>query len=179
MKAWLVFFIYILFILTSCSEKKVERIPKYNFTSFEISSFDGATKLFSFSVDTSKIFIARTKGDSLKFGILPDSIFQVINRKAAQLFQDKSVKSNQNDCYNCPIVSVLSVYKSDTVRILQKGIRNDKLFFPIIESLEKYLDSNKIYRAIKYDGMECFETMTKLIPPPPPREHGDVRFQLR
>ena len=55
------------------------------FKKFEISYYNGWTRGFSFFVDTSKIFLASTKPDTLMYGILPDSTFETISSNLLKL----------------------------------------------------------------------------------------------
>ncbi len=85
----------------SCSNETPKQKEIFNFTTYELSFSDGWSTRFSFSIDTSKVYLASYKFDTLKYGILPDSIFKIINKNAFQLFNDTTIKNKNKKCYDC------------------------------------------------------------------------------
>lgn len=71
-----------IFLCSCFNNKPAKKIDSCNFTTYEISFFDGWRTRFSFTTDTSKLYLATYNADTLKYGILPDSIFEIINKNA-------------------------------------------------------------------------------------------------
>ena len=91
------------------------KIASYNFTNYVLSFFDGWSNRFSFFIDTSKVYLATYKSDTLKFGILPDFVFELINENAFRLFNDKAIFYKNKECMDCSEISILATCKNDTV----------------------------------------------------------------
>ncbi len=167
-KLFIPFILLTLFI--SCStDKTINQIDSsFKFTTYEISFTDGWSTRVSFSVDTSKVFLASYKVDTLLYGILPDSLFEIINNNAFTLFHDKSIVSINKECYDCPSLSILVTFSKDTVRILQKGEVSDSIFSPITDIIYKFLRStkNNSSKRIPFSQL-LFETMQPIMPPHP------------
>src|SRR5688500_18185032 len=62
----------------SCNDKRKSKYPK-SFIGLEISYSDGWGSSVSVLVDSNGMFFSPITSDSIKYGILPDSIFQIVN----------------------------------------------------------------------------------------------------
>jgi hypothetical protein len=156
---------------SSCSENKPKKVDKdLYFTSYEVSYHGELGTRFSFSVDTSKVFLAVTRADTLRYGILPDSVFEIINNNAFRLFNDKSIKNEDNGCDDCPEVSILVTFKNDTVRLVQQRIVSDSILYPVIRAIDKFLRTGKSSWKINPYAQQMFETIYPILHLPPPIE---------
>lgn len=154
----------------SCSNETPKQKEIFNFTTYELSFSDGWSTRFSFSIDTSKVYLASYKFDTLKYGILPDSIFKIINKNAFQLFNDTTIKNKNKKCYDCSEISVLAILKGDTVGVVQKGDVSDTVFFPVVYSIYNYLETSKSsWKWYPFPHSQLlFETSKSIMPPLPP-----------
>ena len=134
-----------------------------------MSFFDGWSKRFSFSLDTSKVYLAAYKADTLRYGILPDSVFEVINKNALVLFTDKTITNKNKECNDCSEISILATFKNDTVRLLQKGDISDRVFFPVVEAINNYLETSRSNWKLNRFPQLLFETIDSILPPLPPK----------
>lgn len=157
-------------LFCSCSDNKaIRKTPIYNFTTYELSFFDGWSKRFSFSIDTSKVYLTAYKGDTLRYGILPDSVFEIINKNAFLLFNDKPTTNKNKECNDCSEISILATFKNDTVRLLQKGDISDRVFFPVVEAINNYLETSRSSWKLNPFPQLLFETIDSILPPVPPK----------
>ena len=155
--------------IVSCSNHEQVEKSNTSFTSYELSFNDGWSTRFSFSVDSSKFFLGTHKFDTLRFGVLPDSIFEIVNKNAFKVLTDKSIPNTNIQCYDCPSISVLIMSNKDTVRLLQKGQVSDTVFFGLVNVLSDFLASNHnaSYKVFAFPQL-LFETLEPVMPPPPP-----------
>lgn len=163
MKAKLFIFVLSTIYLLSCKGKSTLKQAKtFNFTTYEISYFDGWSR-FSFAVDTSKVYLAAFKADTLEYGILPDSIFEIVNKNAFLIFKDKSITSKSVECWDCPEISILATFLSDTVKIVQKGSVSDKVFFPVLIAIHKFNEKSRSNGKYNPFPQMLFETVKPLL----------------
>src|SRR3954466_11173139 len=102
---FLFLFLLITILNCSCSEKKAIINRTKAFESFEISYKDGWTRSFSLFTDSSKVYFSPQKWDSTFYGILPDSIFEVLNTTALKIVSNK-LKPQKTNCFDCPVIAV-------------------------------------------------------------------------
>ena len=101
-------FLLVIFISSCSNHRSLKNVDTpFKFTTYEVSFTNGWSDRFSFSVDTSKVFLAAYRFDTLRYGILPDSIFEIINKNAFTLLNDKSITNTNQECYDCSSISVL------------------------------------------------------------------------
>ena len=138
MTRYLFCLIFLATLIYGCSDKIsiVNRPPA--FTSFEVSYTDGQAKSFSFIVDTNKIYLSPHNIDTTYYGILPDTIFAFIDRFVVKLLNDTSIQSTGDKCYDCSVVAIQVVTKSDTIRISQAN-KIDQPIRNIINSLQTFI----------------------------------------
>ena len=157
-------------LICSCIDNKLKpKTDTYNFTTYELSFFDGWSTRLSISVDTSKVFLAAYKADTLRYGILPDSVFKILNMNALLLFNDKTITNKNKECWDCSEISILATFKNDTVRLLQKGDISDRVFFPLIEVIQKYLETSRSSWKLHPFPQLFFETVKPILAPLPPQ----------
>ena len=157
-------------LVISCSNKPPKQKQIFNFTTYELSFFDGWSTRFSFSIDTSKVYLASYKFDTLKYGILPDSLFQIINKNAFLLFNDTTIRNKNKRCYDCSEISVLITLKGDTIGVVQKGDVSDTVFFPVVYAIYNYLETSRSsWKLYPFSHSQLlFETSKSILPPLPP-----------
>ena len=151
------------FCLNSCTNK-ISNHPmsnKSNFQVFEISFTNGWTRGFSFLVDTCKIFIASTKADTVQFGLLPDSIFKLIDTTLLVLRNDTTIKSKVSNCSDCSAVSLKAIFTNDTIRIFQAGDDIDKIFMPVISILQAFIGNSHHTEIAALN----WDTQSQILPP--------------
>jgi hypothetical protein len=164
----LIFLLATIFLCSCSAKKPIKKIEPYNFTTYELSFFDGWSTRFSISIDTSKVYLAAYKADTLRYGILPDSVFKIINENAFLLFNDKTITNKNRECWDCSEISILATFQDDTVRLLQKGDVSDRVFFPLIEAINKYLETSRSSWKLNPFPQVLFETVKPILPPLPP-----------
>ena len=168
----LTFFILLLTtVFCRCSEKKQIVSNSATFTSFEISYTNGWGKGFSFIFDSNKIFFSPQHWDTTYYGILPDTIFNLLDTTFLRIRNDDNIKSKDGGCVDCSVLAIKIISGGDTTRINQTGYL-DNLFSPVIKSLQRFIDSsehNKIQAIVLLD--------TKLIisPRPPKIEKAKIK----
>lgn len=133
-------FILIAFFAYSCSHKRHPVAALSKFTSFEIAYTNGWTKGFALYVDSNKIFFSPQAAEKVKYGLLPDSLFQPIDSLVLNITSDALTKSTNGGCVDCSIVAIQAIAGNDTFNIQQVG-KIDVSFWPIIKKLEYFLDS--------------------------------------
>ena len=155
------------FLVISCShEERIQKV-KSTFDSFEIGYANGWTKGFSFRADSNGIFFSPNGNDSLRYGILPDSIIQLIDKTLSKVVKDTSIKSKDRNCVDCSDLAMLSIIKGDTIFIRQAG-DIDSVFWPVIKTLETFIDSGN-YAKIKGNLFLESQKVAFAPPPPPPK----------
>jgi hypothetical protein len=151
-------------LISTCSEKKESHKNTMKFKSFEIGYTNGWTHEFSFWMDSNKIFLSPQKFDTIKYGILPDSISRLIDTTLLKIISDTTVKSKDDGCEDCAIIALQAIIGTDTISIHQIG-DIDKRLWPVIRTLQYFVDSNNhpTMHAILF-----LETQKAVFPPPPP-----------
>jgi hypothetical protein len=164
-------FVVLTFCVCSCSDNYKKLVPSPKFKTFEISYTNGWTKGFSFIVDSNKIYFSPKKLDSMFYGILPDSIFNLIDNIFLKIKSDTTIKSKDQGCVDCSIISIQVVAKEDTICINQTGDL-DKIFLSVIRSLQTFLDNGRLQptRATIF-----LETQKSVSPTPTPMI--DIKFR--
>jgi hypothetical protein len=99
---------------SSCLMKTDSTKPPASFKSFEISFTDGWKKSFPFLVDTNKIYFSRVRLDKTYYGILPDSIFGIIDSCFIRIHDDTAIKSNHVNADDVSVLSVKIVTNAET-----------------------------------------------------------------
>jgi hypothetical protein len=111
------------------------------FRSFEIGYTNGGRDNFSFWTDSNYIFFSPQKSDSIKYGILPDSILRIIDTALIKMISDPRIKSKDDGCQDCSIVALRAITGTDTISIRQVGNIDIRLG-PVISTLQNFIDSN-------------------------------------
>jgi hypothetical protein len=155
-----------------CQNQPVKSIPPRQtkaYSYFEISFLGGWTGSMCFRADSTDIYFfplmyPRQLEDSIKYGILPDSMQQLIS-KTIRLLKDSSVKSSgRNLCDDCSAVQLLAVTGKDSIKLFQMGD-----IFPPVLNLVNQLES--LQSQGHHQQLRAFirlSTAADLVPPPPP-----------
>ena len=149
------------------TQKKADRRPQ--FSNFEISYRGGWSGGFCFRVDSNRIYFCPATypngiDDIVKYGLLPDSIFQHISSIYLQMQTDSSIQSGYNYCDDCPVAAIQAIMQQDTIRLFQVGEISTPLW-KLINQLQLFIDSaahNQV-RALMIP-----ETAARMAKPPPP-----------
>jgi hypothetical protein len=153
-------FISFIFFFSYCSNKRTDSKILAKYTTFEIGFLNSQHKGLSFWTDSNKIYFS-PQADKVKYGLLEDSIIQLINKVVLEITSDTSIKSKENPCDRCSLLSLKTVVGVDTISIFQKG-DIDQVFLPLIRTLEKFIDNANHSTFIG-------TIFLKTTPPPPPR----------
>ena len=121
----------------SCKDKPKPKHPK-NFISLEISYTDGWTTALSFLVDSNGVFFSPATSDSIKYGILPDSILEIINASLLEIRNDKTIKSKDDGCLDCPVLAVKAIILNDTLNVHQVGEISPRLW-ALMQTLKEFV----------------------------------------
>jgi len=167
MKTVLIVLIFTL-LLQNCSTKtkKVFPIQNAQFISFGISYRSGFEGNFDVIIDTNKIFFSN-QGYGIQYGILPDSIYILIDSAVITTLNNINKVSKKTDCQDCPMIGITCITNSDTIKIHQQGreIENvfRKLFSPMYNLIRQKNNSVPINEMF-------FKTrrLYKNLPPPFP-----------
>ncbi len=159
--------------LYSCKQENSSNTPpdKKGFSWFELSYKGGWMGELSFCVDSNRIFffpslIKQTDGETVKYGLLPDSIFKKVDTLTRQLKSIRSLNPDSNYCDDCAEVSIMAITRTDTTRVFMAGDINDRTG-KLIEQLEAYKKSSTLHQlAVTYFYLA---TMKDVLPPIPPR----------
>jgi len=159
-------------LISACSDKKKLGNTSTKFTTFEIGYTNGWTKGFSFWVDSNKIFLSPHKFDTIKYGLLPDSLMLLIDTTLLKILSDTSIKSKDDGCVDCSIFAMQTIIGKDTIIIHQIGNIN-KVFWPVIKTIERFVDSvnHATMRATLF-----LESQRIVLPPPLPPTSNDKKF---
>jgi hypothetical protein len=128
-----------------------------------MSYTNGWTRSFSFIVDSNKIYLSPYKIDTTCYGILPDTLFYLIDTFVQKVVTDTSIRTTKEKCFDCDVVAIQIVTKKDTINISQAG-NIDKNIWSIINSLRTFSDSG---RHQKKHSITFLETRNIVIPLPP------------
>jgi hypothetical protein len=155
--------IFLATLIYGCSDKTAIVKNSPTFKSFEISYTNGWTRGFSFIVDTNKIYFSPQRWDITYYGILPDTIFKMLDTTFFKIRSDQNIKSKDEGCVDCSVLAIKIISNGDTTRINQVGDL-DNIFYPLIKSLQKFIDSSK-HQTIQ--AMVLLDTKSIVTPPPP------------
>jgi hypothetical protein len=179
MGKYVVIIIFLAVLPGSCHENdqhekaKPEEVHFYkpSFTSFEMSFRGGWVGGFSFRVDSNKVFIAPSIWaqllDSVGYGLLPDSICNLIDTGLFKIRNDKSIASTKNLCDDCDQVSIRAVDGNDSIKLFQMGKISEPVY-KLIDGLHQFLKAKK-YNY--YNMFTSLETAREIAPPLPPKIH--------
>lgn len=104
-----------------------EKKPQVSFKTFEISYSNGWTPGFTILIDSNKVYFSHYTLDSIFYGILPDSIFSLVDSSAIDIKKDTTIKSNKFDCDDCATIAIRIETLSDTIKIFRAGGIHPKL----------------------------------------------------
>src|SRR6266496_4874180 len=122
--------IFFIFVISACSDKKIGNKPSINFTRFQVGYSNGWTKSFAFKVDSNGIFFALKRNDkSIKYGLVPDSILQLIEATLLKTISSKTASSTNNICQDCSTIILEAIDGKDSIFVHQNG-NIDRLFIP-------------------------------------------------
>lgn len=155
-------------LLLSCCDKQNKSKPQQaSFTRFEMSYTTGWVGSFTISVDSSRIYFIPGLTENY-YGTVPDSIFSLINNSARSIKRDTSLKILGRSCIDCSDFCIKLIVEGDTIRIRQDGGHIKKMFWPMINSLQLFVDSAK-HNSIKSGFLlHDFETYWTIHPMPSP-----------
>jgi hypothetical protein len=154
----------IVLLLSACSGKKTIYRSRARYKRFEISYASGWTKDFSFWTDSTKVFLSPFGIDSMKYGILTDSIIRLIDTTLPELFSDTTIKSENRRCSDCSVVDLYGITGKDTISIYQAGAISGHLW-PIIQTIRYLIDS---IQHEKVHSILFLRTQEAISPPLPP-----------
>ncbi len=139
----LAFLIFLLtFLFCSCSDKPKIANGALLFKSFEISYSAGWTKGFSLFVDSNKIYFSPEEFDKIYYGILPDTIFKLLDVAFLKILNEKTIKSKDDGCQDCPTLAIQIISNNDTIKIHQTGAFSN-ILDSAINTLQKFIDGTK------------------------------------
>ena len=84
------------------------------------------------------------------------------------MIKKQTITNKNKECWDCSEISILATFKNDTVRLLQKGDVSDRVFFPLIEVITKYLETSRSSWKLNPFPQLLFETVKPILPPLPP-----------
>jgi hypothetical protein len=108
---------------TSSSPKHASK----SFISFEITYSNGWTPGFTTLIDSNNIYFSPINSDSVHYGLLPDSIFQLVDSAALNIQNDTTIKSGELNCNDCTIVAIKVETGFDTIKYFKAGSIHPKL----------------------------------------------------
>ena len=155
------FILSIIFWAESCSESTKKKDTEYSLGILEFSYTDSYEEIMSFRVDSNKLFLI-SKNDSLRYGILPDTIFSELIMWHSDVMKNPEKYRIVNKCENCPeLVIKINTYQ-DTLIFLKEG-KLDKKTIQVIASIRN------LYHKIVTEnlGSTLFETRSLIRPKPP------------
>ena len=156
--------IFLIIVVYSCTTQKHYDSYTSQFKSFEISFNSGWNKGFSFLVDSNKIYFSKQRSDTVCYGILPDSIFRLIDSVFIKVQLNNLVVSKGSQCIDCPVVAIQAIKNNDTIRIHQYGGDISQVFYPLVNSLHFFLDHSKHQKIRSFLFFET-ENVTSALPP--------------
>jgi hypothetical protein len=165
------FTIFLTIPFYGCSDKPLTAKHNPTFKSFEVSYTNGWTRGFSFIVDTNKIFFSPQRLDTIYYGILPDTICKMLDTTFLKIHNNQNIKSKDEGCMDCSVLSIKIISNGDTTRINQIGDL-DNIFYPLIKSLQTFIDSNK-HQTIQ----AVIQLETRLVVAPPPPKIDETKFK--
>ena len=116
-------------------------------------------------VDSNGIYFVPQAIDSIRYGVLPDSILNHVDIVLKKIKSDSAIKSNYDYCYDCPQVSILASSAGDSIKLFQAG-EISKPVRDLISKLEFFLEQTK---GSYIKGLIEMRTTGEVAPPAPPR----------
>ena len=123
MKKLLLFPLLAIILLTGCTKHEFvvkKQIKTRHFDYFELSYHGGWLGKLQFCVDSNHIYFSGNPGadflDTIKYGILPDSIVKYIDTIVEKITKDTTIKSNHTYCHDCDNISIIIVRGQDTTK---------------------------------------------------------------
>ncbi len=159
--------IFLTILVFGCTSKKnqdMSHLKTNGFEYFEMSYRGGWIGGFSFRADTNNIFFSPQKWDTVRYGILPDNIFHLIDTTLMILQNDTTIKSNYNYCDDCDLIALKAIKGQDTIEIFQVG-EISMPFKRFINEIEPFLDNAKHQY---FNAFMTLETARQVAPPLPP-----------
>lgn len=141
----------------SCKNKRNNSIPSKqafkSFTRFEITYSNGWTPGFTTLIDSNKIYFSPTNIDSVHYGVLPDSIFQLVDSAALNIQNDTTIKSGELNCDDCSIVAIKVETETDTIRYFKAGSMHPKLgkAVAVLATFNRSLFGDKIPSKLQFE----------------------------
>jgi hypothetical protein len=136
---------------------------------FELSYLGGWQGSLSFCVDSNRIFffprlLQSIEGNTTKYGLLPDSVYNHINSVISHLKLIHSQDPDSLYCYDCSEVSIKTINGTDTMRLFLAG-DIDSVTWDLIRRLEKYeKDSKSKELTTAYFFLETQRDLIKMPP---------------
>lgn len=149
-------------LLFCCTDKREEAKTPRRFTSFEIGYSNGWTTGISFLVDSNKIFFSPQKSNLVKYGVVPDSIFLVIEAAFQKTVADTTIKSRDRSCEDCSEFVLQAIIGHDTINIHQRG-QIDSTFTSLVKTIQNFTESTS-HPIIR---IQLFLESQKIAFPPP------------
>jgi hypothetical protein len=159
-------------VLASCSEQSGYKVhepankpasKKAQFNSFEISYSNGWFGKFSLMVDSNKIFVSPGHWDTAYYGLLPDSLFNLVEKTVTDITNKSIIPSDDGCISDCTVAAIKMVVGTDTTRITQHGELSPKLY-RLINPLEAFLKTGRLQTM---RSVVILETEAVISPPPP------------
>ena len=141
MKKYLPGIVALICCLLGCARHSEKHAAEKNFESFEMSYSNGWTINLSFLVDSNKIYFSPKESDTSVYGILPDSIFLLIDSVCSEMVHNNIISKNSG-CLDCPVMAVRVITKKDTIQAKQTG-DIDHIFLALIKNMQDFLHSGK------------------------------------
>lgn len=155
----------IIFIASCHTSKKDYKPAQRNFSYFELNYHDPLRR-FQFCTDSNRIFfipqgLPVMEGNTVKYGLLPDSIYNSLNGAVPAIKKIHSLNPDSTYCYDCPEIAVVLVSQKDTVKIYQAG-NIDSTFYSLINKLDK-INKDSSYNNFKaiYFQLETYSMVIK------------------
>jgi hypothetical protein len=168
MSKFIIASIFSIFLLSACSDKKIATRLSINFTRFQLGYSNGWTKSVAFRVDSNRIFFALKRNDkSIKYGLVPDSILQLIEATLSKTISRKIVSSTNNICEDCSTIILEAIEGRDSILIQQNG-NIDRIFWPIITALQPFIAS-ELHSTFDPNLLQQLQAMFSPPPPPSPK----------
>ena len=162
------YYFFFITLLVSCNFKK-EAPPvseKIKFTSLTISYYSGFERHFNVIVDSNKIFFSPQEL-KIQYGILPDSIFKLVDSSVAAILSDRVIISKKISCEDCPIIGITLIANSDTFRISQQEEQIEPVFRKMCTPLYFFLHRQYPQIPNIYSFRETIKMIRELPPPFP------------
>ena len=141
----------------SCKNKQstfsLSKHTAKSFIRFEMTYSNGWTPGFTTLIDSNRIYFSPIKSDSVHYGLLPDSIFQLVDSVAVIIQNDTTIKSGELNCDDCTIVAIKVETGKDTIRYFKAGSIHPKLgkAVAMLAAFNRSLFGNKIPSKLQFD----------------------------